>query len=47
MLLKKPMGSTRNSKGKVKNTLRQMIIKTQTFKIYEMAQKEFLEGKFE
>ena len=44
MLLKKPNRSMRKSKGKLKNTLTQMIIKTQLFKIYGMLQKQFLEG---
>ena len=40
---KKKKGSTRKSKGKLKNTLRQMIMKT-PFEIYRMPQKQFLEG---
>ena len=38
------MGKRGNQKGKLKNTLRQMIMKTQPFKIYEMPQKQCLEG---
>ena len=33
----------RKSKGKFKNASRQMIMKPQTFKIYGMPQKQFLE----
>ena len=44
MLLKKTKGSTRKSKGKLKNTSRQMIIKTQPFRIYGMMQKHCLKG---
>ena len=32
------------SKKKFKNTLRQMTMKTQLYKIYGMQQKQFLEG---
>ena len=39
---KKTDGSTRKSKGKLKNTSRQMIIITQPFKIYEMLPKQCL-----
>ena len=41
---KKTNESTRKSKGKFKSTLKQMIMKTQPFKIYGMPQKQFLEG---
>ena len=41
---KKTNESTRNSRGKFKNTSRQIIMKTQPFKIYGMPQKQFLEG---
>ena len=41
---KKDNGSTRKSKRKLKNTLRQMTMKTQPYKIYGMQQKQFLEG---
>ena len=41
---KKTNGSTRKSKCRLKNTLRQMIMKTQSFKIYGMPQKQFLDG---
>ena len=34
----------RKSRRKLKNTLRQMIMKTQQFKIYGMPQQQFLEG---
>ena len=34
----------RKTKGTFKNTLRQMIMKTQPFKIYGIPQKRFLEG---
>ena len=37
-------GPMKKSEGKFKNMLRQMIMKTQTFKIYEMPPKQFLEG---
>ena len=37
----------RKAKGKLKITLRQMILKTQLFKIYRMSQKQFLEGSSE
>ena len=40
---KKPIGSLRKSKGKLKYTLRQKIVKTQPLKIYEMPQKQCLE----
>ena len=36
---KKTNESMRKSKGKLKNTWRQMIMKTQPFKIYGMLQK--------
>ena len=39
---KKSNGSTRKSKGKLNNTLRQMIMKIQPFRIYGMPQKQFL-----
>ena len=42
---KQTNGSMRKSKGKLKNTSRQMIMKTQSFKIYEMPQMQFLRGK--
>ena len=32
------------SKRKLKNTLRQMTIKTQPYKIHRLKQKQFLEG---
>ena len=41
---KKPNESMRKSKEKLKNSMRQMIMKTQPFKIYGMWQKQFLEG---
>ena len=41
---KKPNESMRKSKEKLKNSMRQMIMKTQPFKIYEMPQKQCLEG---
>ena len=42
---KKPTNaSMRKSKGKPKNILRQMIMKTKPFKIYGMPQKQCLEG---
>ena len=41
---KKSNGSTRKSKGKLNNTLRQMIMKTQPFKIYGIPQKQCSEG---
>jgi len=41
---KKNNGSMRKSKGRLKNTLRQMIMKTQLFKFYGMLQKQCLEG---
>ena len=34
----------RKSKEKFKNILRQMTMKTQPFQIYEMLQKQFIEG---
>jgi len=45
MLLKKNSGSTRKSKEKFKNTSRQMIMKTELFKIYGKPQKQFLERR--
>ena len=39
----KSSGSMRKSKGKIKNTSRQMIMKTQPFKIHGMLQKQCLE----
>ena len=40
---KKKKGSTRKSRGKLKNTSRQLTMRTQPFKIYEMLQRQFLE----
>ena len=44
MLLKKNNGSMRKSRRELKNTLRQMIIKTQALKINGMSQKQCSEG---
>ena len=44
MLLKKPMDQWGDQEGNFKNTLRQMIMKTQSLKIYGMPQKQFWEG---
>ena len=44
---KKTNESMRKSKGKLKNILRQMIMKTQPFKINWMLQKQCLEGSSE
>ena len=41
---KKPMGQMRKSRRKLKNTLKQMIMKTQPLKIYGMLQKQCSEG---
>ena len=41
---KKPNASMRKSTRKLKNTLRQMIMKTQPYKIYGMLEKQFLDG---
>ena len=40
---KKTDGSMRKSRKKLKGTSRQMIMKTQPFRIYRMPQKQFLE----
>ena len=40
---KKTNGSVRKSRRKLKNTSRQMIMKTQPFKMYGMPQKQFFE----
>ena len=42
METKKINGSNMNSKKKLKNTLKQMPVKTQSNKIYRMQQKQFL-----
>ena len=42
--IKKKKQANEEIKGKLKNTLRQMIMKTQPFKIDGMPQKQFLEG---
>ena len=39
------MGQEGNPKGNLKNTSRQMIMKTQPLKIYGMPQKQVLEGR--
>ena len=44
MLLKKPMGQQGNQKANKKNALRQMTMKTQSFKIHGMPQKQCSEG---
>ena len=44
ILLIKPKWVNKEIKKKLKNTLRQMIRKTQPFKIYGMPQKQCLEG---
>ena len=41
---KKTNGSMMKPKRKLKNTLRQMTMKTQPYKIYGIQQKQFLEG---
>ena len=41
---KKTNGSKRKSKGKLKDTLRQMIMKTQPFKVYAVTPKQLLGG---
>ena len=41
---KKTNVSTRKSKRKLKNTLRQSTMKTQPYKIYGMHKKQFLKG---
>ena len=43
MLLKKKWVKVK-SKGKFKNTMRQLTMKTQPYKIYGMQQKQSLEG---
>ena len=43
---KKTSWSMKKSKGKLKNTSRQMITKTQPFKICKMLQKHFLAGSW-
>jgi len=46
-MLLKTNGSMRKSRRKLKNTLRQMIMKTQPSKIYWKPQKQCLEGNLE
>ena len=43
-MLLKTNGSMRKSRRKLKNTLRQMIVKTQPLKVYGMLQKQCSEG---
>ena len=43
-VIKTPVGQQGNQKRRLKNTLRQMVVKTKPYKIYGMPKKQLLEG---